>query len=249
MLQKGNVLEEESDMCCHQLLTYELIRSKRKTVRLRLINQNLLEVNAPLKISVEDIERIIRKKEIWINRRIESLEEVPNGTSKRCYEEGELFLYQGERLELRIHLQSQWKKHQVFKEEGMLSVWGPNFESMEIQSALTDWFKKSARETIGCSLLEWSRRLEIPYQKFDLGNGRTLWGTCHRNGTIRINWRAIFIAPDILDYLIVHELCHLREMNHSSHFWSEVGSILPDYKIGRRQLKELGYLLSEMREK
>ncbi len=228
---------------------YELIRSKRKTVRLRLINQDLLEVNAPAKISLDSLEVIIRQKENWINRRIESLRELPNGTSRRCYVQGEAFLYQGERFELRIHLQSQWKKHQVFKEEGILSVWGPNFEPIEIQSALTYWFKKSAHETISSSLIEWSRRLEIPYQKIDLGNGRTLWGTCHRNGTIRVNWRAIFIAPGILDYLLVHELCHLREMNHSSRFWAEVEKILPDYKIRRRKLKELGFLLNEMREK
>ena len=164
--QKSRKLKEIA--LSNRSIFYELIRSKRKTVRLRLINQDLLEVNAPAKISLDSLEAIIRQKENWINRRIESLRELPNGTTRLCYVQGEAFLYQGERFELRIHRQPQWKKHQVFKEEGILSVWGPNFEPIEIQSALTDWFKKSAHEAIGNSLAEWSLRLETPYQKFDL---------------------------------------------------------------------------------
>lgn len=226
---------------------YELIRSKRKTVRLRLMNQDLLEINAPLKISIDDLEKIIRQKENWLNKRIESLKELPTKTSKRFYQQGEEFLYQGRQVELRLHIKSQWKSYQVFEESGTLSVWGPNSEPVEVEKALMEWFRKSAKKIIGTSLEEWSQRLEIPYQKFDIGNGRCLWGSCHQNGTVRINWRAIFISPDILDYLLVHELCHLREMNHSSRFWTEVESILPDYKMRRKRLRELGVLLSEMR--
>jgi predicted metal-dependent hydrolase len=70
-----------------------------------------------------------------------------------------------------------------------------------------------------------------------LSNARTRWGTCHVDGRIRLNWRLIQVPPALIDYVVVHELAHLREPNHSSRFWSQVGSVLPDYKERRLALR------------
>lgn len=82
------------------------------------------------------------------------------------------------------------------------------------------------------------------YSSITVRDQKTRWGSCSSRGTLSFNYRLIFAPPEILDYVVVHELCHLTHMNHSKDFWNKVGSVMPDYKIRRNWLKEHGRELS-----
>jgi len=89
-----------------------------------------------------------------------------------------------------------------------------------------------------------SQKIGLPYQGLRITNARTLWGTCTLGGVLSFNLRAVMLPEREIDYLVIHEICHLKHMNHSADFWSKVNQFCPDYKKIRASLKQKGYLLS-----
>lgn len=100
--------------------------------------------------------------------------------------------------------------------------------------------REQARKTLTAKSYEYAKRLGVSFQKIRIGSQRTRWGSCSSKGTISYNWKLILMPEEIMDYVVVHELCHLKEMNHSIMFWQLVASILPDYATRRTWLKQHG---------
>ena len=84
----------------------------------------------------------------------------------------------------------------------------------------------------------WSRQMGVRYNQIRIKDQRTLWGSCSRDGNLNFNWRVIMAPPEVLDYLVIHELAHLLEMNHSRRFWAHVGLWCPEHHVQRRWLRE-----------
>lgn len=100
--------------------------------------------------------------------------------------------------------------------------------------------KEQARKMLTQKTDYYKALLGVDYQRIRIGNQKTRWGSCSSKGTISYNWHLILMPERIMDYVVVHELCHLLEMNHSKRFWERVEEIFPDYKERRRWLKENG---------
>lgn len=109
--------------------------------------------------------------------------------------------------------------------------------AQQLRADIRKWYQKTAQGYIAQRLEFWSERLRIPYRTFELSNARRLWGSCTHDNVIRINWRIIMAAPQVMDYLLIHELCHVRHKNHSCAFWRAVEAALPDAMMRRRELK------------
>lgn len=110
-------------------------------------------------------------------------------------------------------------------------------------SALVNKHKKYARKIFEAKVAYFQQFTGGNYTSITIRDQKTRWGSCSGRGTLSFNWRLILAPPEILDYVVVHELCHLTHMNHSKEFWSLVGSVIPDYKIRRKWLKENGHTL------
>lgn len=100
--------------------------------------------------------------------------------------------------------------------------------------------KEEARKVLTEKTDYYKQFLNVEYQKIRIGDQKTRWGSCSSSGTISYNWRLILMPEKIVDYVVVHELCHMIEMNHSKRFWEQVEAILPDYQARRNWLKENG---------
>lgn len=100
-----------------------------------------------------------------------------------------------------------------------------------------------ALEVIPKRVEHYARLLNVTYGRITVRNQKTLWGSCSNKGNLNFNCLLMLAPPEVLDYVVVHELCHRKEMNHSKHFWSEVAQIIPDYKVYRKWLKEQGHTL------
>lgn len=100
-------------------------------------------------------------------------------------------------------------------------------------------YKEKAREFIADRLAHYNSLLQSPYEKVFIKNQRKVWGSCSSKRNLNFNYKLLFLESALADYVVVHELCHLREMNHSKKFWDLVGSILPDYNDRRRELKKI----------
>lgn len=226
----------------------ELIRERRRSLQLKVVGVTEIMIKAPLGLPEEEIYRFLRQKEKWLHQRIQLQEKWSHWPKLRTYQSGEVLFFQGEEKVLVFCEQPGWNRYQTFVNEEKIEVWGPSKISSEIQKALIRWLQNQAKEKIGKRMKEIAQLYGFSPGGFSLGNGQTLWGTCRSDGSIRINWRGIFLRLEVLDYLLIHELCHLREMNHSPRFWKEVEKLLPNWKALRKELKEQGFLLKEMRE-
>ncbi len=109
--------------------------------------------------------------------------------------------------------------------------------------ALVHKHKKYARKIFEAKVAYYHQFTGGNYTSITIRDQKTRWGSCSGRGTLSFNWRLILAPPEILDYVVVHELCHLTHMNHSKEFWSLVGSVIPDYEIRRKWLKENGHAL------
>jgi predicted metal-dependent hydrolase len=97
--------------------------------------------------------------------------------------------------------------------------------------------RESARAAITARATHWAAVLGVEYKRIAIKSQRTMWGSCSRKGNLNFNWRLAAAPPEALDYVVIHELCHLREMNHSKKFWAHVALACPDFKQRRRWLR------------
>lgn len=182
-------------------VTYEIIRSKRKSCSLSLNEKGILIVRVPLYMHDRDVEHIICQKQYWITERL-----------------------------------SEQQERQLHKPQNNYT------ESQRL--ALEKRYREAAREFIPKRAAYYAASypsiIRRSYSRISIRNQKTRWGSCSSKGTLSFNWRLMLAPPGILDYVIVHELCHLAHMNHSAEFWKCVGTILPDYKERRKWLKEHG---------
>jgi hypothetical protein len=105
-------------------------------------------------------------------------------------------------------------------------------------------YRQAAKEYISKRAAYYAKQLDVTYGSITIRDQKTRWGSCSSKGNLSFNWRLILAPPKVLDYVVIHELCHLKEMNHSQKFWAWVESIMPDYPIYRKWLKENGNSLS-----
>lgn len=111
------------------------------------------------------------------------------------------------------------------------------------KTALEKRYKDAAREYFPKRVAYFQTMTGGSYNRITIRDQKTRWGSCSSRGTLSFNWRLMLAPPTILDYVVVHELCHLTHMNHSATFWAAVESVYPDYRIARKWLREHGHEL------
>ncbi|MFC7207172.1 M48 family metallopeptidase [Comamonas endophytica] len=108
----------------------------------------------------------------------------------------------------------------------------------QIRRRVHAWWLQEARRDFTARLEHFAPLLGVQWRSLGLSSARTRWGSARSDGSIRLNWRLLHYAPEIIDYVVVHELSHLRHMDHSPRFWATVGSVLPDYRALRQRLRD-----------
>jgi predicted metal-dependent hydrolase len=108
----------------------------------------------------------------------------------------------------------------------------------QVRDAVQAWLMRQAKEIFTQRLDHYAPQLKVQWRKLVLSNAGTRWGTAHSDGLIRLNWRLVHFRMAVIDYVVAHELSHLRVMDHSPRFWETVGTVVPDYAQLRCQLKD-----------
>jgi predicted metal-dependent hydrolase len=220
----------------------KLVRSKRKTLSLIIETDGTLTARAPLRMKEADIRRFIEEKKNWIKRK--QAQALEDAVQPRQFVDGEKFLYLGKEVTLRIVPAegSRW-------EDGKPAlVMGRVFKltkavQPQAKSVFEAWYKKQARKVLTERVGYFAQKHGFKVGKIRISSARTRWGSYSSKGTLSFTWRLVMAPQEIVDYVVVHELCHLREMNHSKAFWALVEDILPDYKERRKWLKNHGKFL------
>ncbi|MEO8599964.1 MAG: SprT family zinc-dependent metalloprotease [bacterium] len=222
-----------------QVLEYGLRRSQRRSIGF-LIDDQGLRVSAPNRLSIAAIENAIRDKQHWISSKLQQRHERALQVQQKplpwC--DGSLLPYLGTHLTLRIW-NTKTARIDFDPIAGELHLHlPPDTSQQQLQIYLQHWLQAQARRLFGQRLPHYAEKLGTNYHSFALSSAKTRWGSCTSQGKIRINWRLMHFPLTLIDYVIAHELAHLREMNHSPRFWATVASIYPEYAAARCQLRE-----------
>lgn len=214
----------------------KIVRSKRRTIALVVGSDATLTVRAPFHTPLEYIEDLLRRKLGWINKKIREVQLRPTVKSKR-FVNGEGFLYLGDPYKLRVVRNA--KAALVFQKEFVLAA-----EHLgEARALLIDWYKEEARKKIP-SRVEWhARRCGMKVGQVKITNVQKRWGSCGRDGSLNFSWKLVMAPLSVLDYVVVHELAHILERNHSDRYWRKVALMCPGYRSSMKWLKQNGHLL------
>ena len=214
----------------------KIIRSRRRTIALEITSGATLVVRAPLRASAADIEEIIRQKSSWILRKIGEIKRRPCSPCHE-YAEGEMFLYLGRSYPLQIVENG----NMTIERRDRLYV--SHILMPDIRNQIKRWYMKEAIREIPARCMWFSLKTGHVPATIRITDARQRWGSCTHKGGLNFSWRLIQAPPGIIDYVVVHELVHIGQPDHSKKFWTKVRKIMPDYEQRRNWLKDHEQLL------
>lgn len=154
------------------------------------------------------------------------------------YENGAVLPYQGQEYTLEIRQYPSYKKPGVMPEGSRLVVLTARTDNDVVKKAVKEWYAARAVSIIPARVAYYQKQMGVSIGRICIKDVRSRWGSCSSKRNLNFNWRLVMAPLSVLDYVVVHELCHLKEMNHSKAFWALVEEILPDYTMQRKWLKE-----------
>lgn len=217
---------------------YEFQRSARRTVGLTVGPQGL-SVRAPLRAPWGEIERFLQSKAAWVVAKLQQVQALSRQTAAApVWADGMALDFLGHCLTLQLDPEHGFDGVGAAVVGGNLRVALPHRATAEqIRQAVHAWFMREALAWFQQRLAHFAPVVGVHPTRLGLSRAGSRWGSARSDGGIRLNWRLIHLAPDLIDYVVVHELAHLREMNHSPAFWRVVEQVLPDQAERRRRLK------------
>lgn len=217
----------------------KIIKSKRKTIALEITDNAKLIVKAPFGVNNETINKVILKHKKWIEKKKKDLEaRDPKFVLPKEFVSGEGFLYLGKYYKLKI-LPNQ-EIPLKFENGFYLSKNSLSYA----KEVFLDWYKRMAYEKISGRVKFYAQKRTIAYNKVNITNASKRWGSASGKGNLSFPWRLIMAPLQVIDYVVVHELVHLLEKNHTKSFWDKVKVLMPDYEKHKNWLKRNGYLLN-----
>lgn len=219
---------------------YLIIKSKRKSISIFVEKDKKIVVKAPLYSSTTEVQKLVEKKADWIAKKTEEVKELQKDKPVHHYISGEVFYYRGKPLILNLIINQDRNRIMVKKQAGTLLVVSSTSESDVIKSAVIKWYRERAREVLQQKVSYYQKFIGKSVGDIRIKEQKSRWGSCSNKGNLNFNWKILMAEDDIIDYLVVHELCHRLHMDHSKEFWDSVGKIIPDYKTKEKWLKENG---------
>ena len=232
------------------VVAYEFRRGRRRNIGF-MVGPEGLTVSAPKWVPLYEVDSALQNKAAWILRKLgDANERRQRAESARIeWRDGAMFPFLGEQVIVVLDPRHAFDEvGAVLNSEGQalpgvprltLHVGLPqNAQPDQVRDAAQAWLMRQARRVFTERLDHFAPQLGVKWRKLVLSNAGTRWGTAHSDGLIRLNWRLIHFRQPVIDYVVAHELSHLRVMDHSPRFWDTVATVVPEYAQLRRQLKD-----------
>ncbi len=220
-------------------IVYRLERARRRTLAVYVDRHGVL-ARAPLSMPVSEIDAFLNQKSRWIRRRLrDSTHEIP----VFAWRPGARFPVLGREIQLAPIAGSRIAR----LSEGRLEIGVQRHgDAAELREQTLAWIKAEARALFAARVAIYSSRLDVPLPRLRLSSARGQWGSCHEDGRVLLAWRLYHTPPALIDYVVAHEIAHLKELNHSRRFWAVVARLYPDHEAARRELRQLGRRLPDL---
>ena len=243
--QSGQGEEKSSVILAGRTVEYIIrVSNRAKYLRLQVSGETGLVVITPKEFKLKDLEGILYKRQNWILEKLDYTAQVFENKKKFQQENGWRIFYGGVAYEVETRVELRIDPDVLF-ENGKMIVIIPEGDRQffDVKIFLGYWFRYQARLLINERVLILSEKLKLSYNNVLIKDQKTRWGSCSEQKNLNFNWRLVMAPLPVLDYVVVHELMHLLELNHSKRFWALVESVCPDYKVHREWLKTNGKFL------
>ena len=197
-------------------------------------------VRAPEELPTERIERLVESKEYWIYKNLADWRDLNATRVLREYRNGEGFLYLGRSY--RLSLSSDQNEPLILK-DGRFHLRRDVVDQGEVpaaQAAFRDFFVRRGLDRIGKRVRYFTPKVGVEYRKIDVRELGYRWASCSPSGNLAFHWRCMMAPAKIVDYIVVHELCHFHHLDHTDAFWNEVDKVMPDYRERKDWLRRNG---------
>lgn len=217
-----------------------IIRENRKSLKITITPEAKIIIYSPLKLSLNKIEEIIKEKENLLNKKLNQV--LAQKTKNQDLLEYKKVLLLGKKY----FIVPTTKVEKVFFSGDMFLVPKKYIDANKISFFIKKTIKNLAEKIISNRIKELieQKNIKYKYSKILFGNFKSKWGSCDSNGVIKFNWRLVMLESSIIDFVILHEISHLKELNHSKQFYKELDFFCPNWKCERKKLKNLSFLLS-----
>jgi predicted metal-dependent hydrolase len=219
-------------------MDFNIIRSRRKTIAVEITKDGEVLVRAPLRLARREVLAFVHQNDGWIARKLDQVRALKGQITPRRFRDGESFPFLGEPHRLRFVAGADYLQ----KQDGEFQL------GIDLSSRAGDlfrtWYRARAREILEDRVAHFALQIGLACRSVRITDARERWGSCSAAGTLNFAWRLVMAPPPVIDYVIVHELVHLVEMNHSRRFWERLGRVLPDYAERRKWLRENEHLLT-----
>ncbi len=216
-----------------QPISYTLVRSRRQTLSLQVDHTGAVTVRAPLRLAQKEIDRFFLSKQDWLSKTLARIRVAEESRPRLTVEDGACLPFLGGSLILRLET-----RRDARLEGDVLRL--PTEDS---DQALERWLRRQAREDLAARTARFSALMGLTPSGVKITGARTRWGSCSGQNGLNFTWRLILCPPELIDYVVVHELSHIRHKDHSAAFWNTVEHVLPDCALRRRALQEHRFVM------
>lgn len=224
-------------------ITYHIVRSARMSLSMSFKNSTELEVRAPRLMPDFLITQFIKKNENWILRHLEKLQQRKAQRLIPEYKTGITIPFFGEQYPLTISASPLAKIPRLYFikntfEAVTLQNLTEKQQQTQLRKVFKDWYLRNTKEKLSQRIAFWAEKMHVTYNNVRIKDVTSHWGSCSSKKNLNFNYRIAMLPMAGIDYIIIHELSHLTEMNHSPRFWKIVEKYMPDYKKIRAELKK-----------
>lgn len=218
---------------------------RRRHVQVLVDDEGTVEVRAPWRFSLTKAREMLRENAQWVVRTLGNAQErlaqrprLVTGARLPLLDES-LTLDVRPRAQMELFGDVRSHRGRAERRGTTLRVSTRSLGDDELRALIERWYRREAVTHLSARVEHYAPRLGVCPSRVSIRGQRSRWGSCSGKGTLSLNWRLMMVPGELADYVVVHELCHLRHMNHSPTFWSMVSGTIPDYRLRRRRLNEL----------
>jgi predicted metal-dependent hydrolase len=225
-----------------KLISFQLEYRKRRTIEIRIQPPDTIRVLAPAGLAKGIIINEVKKKAEWICKKLEEYQGLHYVQLKKSYVDGETLLYLGKPYYLKI-IDADNKIPRVTRIDNILYVYASSREEEKLKKAIEKWYRQEMVKILGERIQLYQQYFKVMPSGIVVKEQKQRWGSCTSKRKLLFNWKLIMAPIKVIDYVVVHEMCHMVHMNHSKDFWNLVEDIVSDYKEHKKWLKLNGILL------
>ncbi|GKX32366.1 hypothetical protein SH1V18_48460 [Vallitalea longa] len=212
----------------------------RKTLEISVEAPNTVNVVAPLGTQEEVIKKKVHKKASWIVQRLYEFRDIEYRKINREYVSGESFMYLGRNYSLELIVDENTKSNEVKLYQGKIYIISNTKSEAVLEKLMESWYRNKTLIKVTECVEYYKCMFNIQPSNIKVKEQKKRWASCTSKNELLFNWRCVMAPSDVLDYIVVHEMCHMMYPNHSIDFWNMLESILPDYKNRKAWLKKFG---------